>query len=78
VALLSWSTRTMGTFVTSVFTAKPKIVIWTTGATKMTGIIRRSRRIWRNSLTITRQTTRMSQPSRRTSLSEASAVTTTP
>ena len=68
----------MGTFVTSVFTAKPKTVICTTGATKMTGIIRRSRRIWRNSLTMTCQTTRIAQASRRTSRAEASAVTTRP
>jgi hypothetical protein len=77
VALLSWSTSTIGTLVTSVLTAKPKTVIWTTGATKMIGIIRRSRRIWRNSLTITCQTTRIAQVSRM-SRSEARAVTATP
>src|SRR3972149_2009306 len=59
-ALRSWSTSTVGTVVTSVLTAKPKTGIWTIGATKKTGIIWRSRRICRNSLTITRQSTRTS------------------
>ena len=78
VALRSWSTSTVGTSRTSVLTAKPKTVICTTGATKMTGIILRSRRICRNSLTMTRHRTRTLQASRRASRSDARAVTTRP
>ena len=61
-ALRSWSTSTVGTLVTSVLTAKPNTTSWTTGATKITGIILVSWRSCRNSLTITRHRHVHAQP----------------
>src|SRR5262245_37584630 len=58
-AVRSWSTSTVGTRVTSVLAAKPKTSTCTTGATKMIGIILWSCLSCRNSLTITRHSTRM-------------------